>query len=477
MPCSGMLPTRPRSWTFGSRNHAEVAEAIADRGAEPALVAEHLDRAGQADRAVGLYLMAAQAEQARGAHLEATRLLSRALALLETFPESEDRDLSELTARMLRGLSVSSMQGYAAPDVQSDHRRAEALATRLGTRPEVLPSMIAIWAYWLTSGDLSTARGLIDRLSDMVRQPAFSWFEPEVESCAGWLDFYQGDLDSARAHLERGTAGFLARPADQMVSPFWPLPNDPIAVSEIALACVSTLQGEPDEAQRWEREAVARAEEIGFPHGPFSLAFVKTYAAWIRRFLGQHDASRLLGLRGGGDRPGVRICLLDDARLLVRDHRRSGWRARCEFLEQTIATLRLMGQEAFAASSLAHLAHLNAEDDELGRAHELIDEALEVVYKTGENVHLPELLRLRAVYSLARGGDEVEAVADLTEAMRVASEQGARVARLRAGIELARLPEAVRPHDWRILLTQARGDITSSLPTGETADADDLLAV
>ena len=54
-------------------------------------MAEHLDRAGQADRAVGLYLMAAQAEQAHGAHLEATRLLSRALALLETFPESEDR--------------------------------------------------------------------------------------------------------------------------------------------------------------------------------------------------------------------------------------------------------------------------------------------------------------------------------------------------------------------------------------------------
>jgi class 3 adenylate cyclase/tetratricopeptide (TPR) repeat protein len=460
-----------------SRNHAEVAEAIADRGAEPALVAEHLDRAGQADRAVGLYLMAAQAEQAHGAHPEATRLLSRALALLETFPESEDRDLSELTARMLRGLSVSSMQGYAAPDVQSDHRRAEALATRLGTRPEVLPSLIAIWAYWLTSGDLSTARGLIDRLSDMVRQPAFSWFEPEVESCAGWLDFYQGNLDSARVHLERGTAGFLARPAEQMVSPFWPLPNDPIAVSEIALACVSTLQGEPDEAQRWEREAVARAEEIGFPHGPFSLAFVKTYAAWIRRFLGQHDASRLLGSEvvGIGQAYGYAYwMMLGSLYVTTAD---PGGEPDGEFLEQTIATLRLMGQEAFAASSLAHLAHLNAEDDEFGRAHELIEEALEVVYKAGENVHLPELLRLRAVYSLARGGDDEEAVADLTEAMRVASEQGARVARLRAGIELARLPEAVRPNDWRILLIQARGDIASSLPTGETADADDLLAV
>ena len=71
---------------------------------------------------------------------------------------------------MLRALSVSSMQGYAAHDVQVDHRRAEELAKRLGTRPEVLPSLIAIWAYWLTSGDLPTARGLIDRLTDMVGQ-------------------------------------------------------------------------------------------------------------------------------------------------------------------------------------------------------------------------------------------------------------------------------------------------------------------
>ena len=45
------------------------------------------------------------------------------------------------------------MRGYAAPAVQSDHRRAEELATRLGARPEVLPSLIAIWSYWLVHGD------------------------------------------------------------------------------------------------------------------------------------------------------------------------------------------------------------------------------------------------------------------------------------------------------------------------------------
>ncbi|CAN5900165.1 AAA family ATPase [soil metagenome] len=459
-----------------SHTHAQVAETIVDKGAEQALVAEHLDLAGQADRAGSLYLLAAQAEQGRGAHTEATRLLSRALELLETLPESDDRDLSELTARMLRGLSVSSMQGYAAPEVQSDHRRAEVLATRLGTRPEVLPSLIAIWSYWLVSGDLATARGLIERLATMIDQPAFAWFEPEVESCAGWLDFYEGHLESAQTHLERGIEGFLARPTDEVVSPFWPLPNDPIAVSEIALACVCTVRGEVDGAGHWEREAVRRAEAIGFPRGPFSLAFVKTYAAWIRRFLGQHDASRLLGAEvvGIGQAYGYAYWMMLGSSYVMSGM--PGGEPDRDYLEQTTATLRVMGQEAFVASNLAYLAHLNGKAGNVDRAHELIGEALEIVHKTGEHLHLPELLRQRAVYSMARGGDVEAAAVDLAEAAKVANRQGARVAQLRAALDIARLPDEVRPTDWRSILTEARGAIPPSITSAELADADVLLA-
>lgn len=460
-----------------SRTHAEVAEVIADRGAEPALIAEHLDLAGQAERATGLYLMAAQAEQAHGAHVEAARLLSRAIQLLESLPESDERDLGELTARMLRGLSVSSMQGYAAPDVQADHRRAEVLATRLATRPEVMPSLIAIWAYWLTSGDLPTARRLIEQLAGMVDQPAYKWFGPEVESCEGWLSFYEGHLESAEVHLERAIEGFLARPAEEVVSPFWPLPNDPVAVSEIALACVRTLRGDFDSAQHWELQAVRRAEEIGFPRGPFSLAFVKTYAAWIRRFRGDHAASRLLGAEvvGIGQEYGYAYWMMLGSSYVTTG--KPGEGPDREFLEQNTANLRRMGQEAFVASNLSYLAQLHAKAGDHDRAHGLIEEALEVVRKTGEEVHLPELLRLRTRYSLAGGGKTADATADLIEAIRVSKDQGARVARLRAALELARLPADDRPTDWRSWLAEARRDMPALLSTDETADADHLLAV
>jgi hypothetical protein len=67
------------------------------------------------------------------------------------------------------------------------------------------------------------------------------------------------------------------------------------------------------------------------------------------------------------------------------------------------------------------------------------------------------------------------AVADLTEAARIATAQGARVSRLRAALDLGRLPEAHRPAGWRPLLAEAREDMPSSSVMAETAAAEILL--
>jgi len=455
--------------------HAKVAEVLGARGGEPALVAAHLDLAGDVAGAIAQYFAAVQAEQARGAHTVAATLVTRVVELVDTVPESGERDLTELTARMLRAFSVSSVKGYAAPEVQTDHRRAEVLATRLGKTPQVIPSLIASWTYWLTAGDTGTARRLIDRLTEMVRDPAFSAFEPEVEVCAGFQDFFEGHLDLAIAHQERAMAGYLARPPDAVVSPLWLLPNDPVAVSMIAMACLLTLRAEPG-ARSWEDRAVQRAEEVGFPRGPFSLGFVKLYAAWIRRYLGDHADAQRLGaeILAIGQEHGYAYWIVLGSGYVATGA--PGSEAHRGALRATIDTLRLMGQEAFTAFNLSYLAGLHAAAGELDRAQDLVGEALEVVHKSGEYLHLPELLRQRAAYTLAQAGDPAEVVADLTEAVRVATVQGARIAQLRAALDLARLPEALRPRDWRSQLSLARRGISAGVELDETSAADTLLA-
>jgi class 3 adenylate cyclase/tetratricopeptide (TPR) repeat protein len=456
------------------RTHAAVAEALAARGAEPALVAQHLDLAGAPEQAAARYLDAARVEQGRGAHPEATKLISRALELLETLPASDDRDLGELTARMLRGLSVSSMHGYASPDVEADHRRAQELATRLG-RPEVLPALVAIWAYWLTSGRLTTARGVLDQLTAIVREPAFASFEPEVAVLAGIHDFHRGHLVSAQAHLERAEAGFAARPADQRVSLLWPLPDDPTSVSASVLAGVSAARGELDEAERWQEKALRRAEADGSPRGPVSLVFVKIYVALIRYFLGDDAAASRAGTEA--------VAIGEEHGLAFRSAWGAAWAATGtpggpldrEFLERALAALELMGWLTFLASHLARLARLDALVGDVDRAEAHLAEAFAAAQQSGEDLHLPELLRQRAQLTLARGGDPALAVADLTAAVRISAGQGARVSGLRAALDLARLPVGSRPAHWRTLLAEARADMPPSFVGDEAAAADDLL--
>ena len=95
--------------------------------------------------------------------------------------------------------------------------------------------------------------------------------------------------------------------------------------------------------------------------------------------------------------------------------------------------------------------------------------------RTGEELHLPELLRLRARFTLARGGHADQVVPDLMEAVRLATERGARVSRLRAAVDLARLPARSRPEAWRSVLAEARDDMPRSATTVDTAAAGELL--
>ncbi len=460
------------------RNIAELLGSAATSPGDLAVVAQHWDLAGDASQAVPAYIVAAQAAQSMASHIEARHQLERALELVAAMPEGDERDLTELMIRTQRTVSTSSLFGYGHPEVFEDFSIAQEICRRLTDRPEIMPAQVGIWSYLLVRGSVDAATVVLEPLADVLDEPATAWFASEIKSCMGYGAFYQGRLDEAHRWLVEAWEGYRSRSAEAAASPFWPLPHDPVPITAVALACVAALRGCTEESAMWERRALATAEELAFPSGPFSSAFVSVYLAWIRMITGNPDEAREFGRRT------IEIaerCRFDYFQLLGRQYVLMPEPDRpCDVaeLEQYGVGMDLVGHVAFRPTFLGIVAqnyHFLGDADPALRA---LAEAMDQAEISGELVHQPDLLRLRAEINAAAHPDRIdEVVTDLVAAVEIGLAQGSLLLALRAANELARLAHDVRPPDWsdRMRVVLERFPPNSSSP--ELAEALDLLGV
>jgi predicted ATPase len=133
------------------------------------------------------------------------------------------------------------------------------------------------------------------------------------------------------------------------------------------------------------------------------------------------------------------------------------------------------GIRSFQPFFLTEQAWLTGRVGDTDRAIELFAQALASGEEMNERFYEAETLRKRAeLFNTANNYDE--AVTDLVSALETASSQGAHVYRLRAAMDLARLPDALRPDDVRDGLTEAIGLIAEPDRYPEVKDAKELSA-
>ena len=152
------------------------------------------------------------------------------------------------------------------------------------------------------------------------------------------------------------------------MSPFWPLPNDPVAVSAIALACRERAAGRARRGRAMGTRVAAPGEDIGFPRGPFSLAFVGDLRRLDPPLPRRRRGLLAAGGRGRGHRPGARLRLLDGARRRLQPHRRAGQRRDRAASRRPSPPCTSWASESFPAAHLGYLARLYAEAGDLTRA-------------------------------------------------------------------------------------------------------------
>ena len=170
-------------------------------------------------------------------------------------------------------------------------------------------AFIVVWSLCSSRASRRAAK-LVEALSATRRGARAGPLQPDVASMAGYQAFYEGVWRGQRA-----VRAAIAHQGDPL--PTWPLPNDPLVATMVGSACVSALEGDREQAERWSGPPPNGPRRNPFPRG-LSLGFTYVYG-------GDAHGDRRSGRRppvGAGDRrggPGPRLPVLHRTRRVYMD--------------------------------------------------------------------------------------------------------------------------------------------------------------
>ena len=423
--------------------HSRVADALVGDSDHPDwhLVGVHYEQAERFDEAANAHRQAANDARRRGALEEAHACLTRAIAQIERAAPGPARDRREIRLRLRRGFLASAAGGTASPQAAADFERCLELAGADLREADLLPILTALWAYYLPRGDVRRAL----QVSESVRTKISAddrWFRHMTNGSIGIVAWYRGDFANARAMLEEATAAMAGRNAFDYESA-WFVPNESIASTHTHLALARFVQGALGGAEEQLTATIRRVAELGFPQGPYSLAYERCYEVWVRIELGQLDkaAEIVAQLKADAIRHGFDFwILMATAQQVVIDGLAllSSGNPDPAQLQTHIATMtftveswRAAEAKLFVSFYDAVLAQLLAAAGKPDEARERLDIALQLGEETGVNFYRAELLRLRA----HTHDDADDCAADLRAAIDTARQQSASIFELRAAVD------------------------------------------
>lgn len=407
-----------------THHHRRIAEALARVHAadvEPvaAQLAAHYDRAGSHDDAVPWYERAAEVALQVHANAEAVRLLTRALELLRTLPDTTRRKERELEVVSALLAPLAGIEGYAGERLTGEQRRALEIARDLGVEPAP-PLLRSLAIVSLSRGDFAAAQRFGEQLERQGERAADAVLMVESAYVLGIAAFWRGELAEARRRFEAAVARYQPGLARTHALRYG---LDPRAVCLSRLANTLWLLGDSGAAVSARERALTLSRELGHP---YTRAVTLVFAAVLA--LDMRDEARVR----------------EFAAALAR-----------ECADQDVRHVRLV-VDAFAgyveildgrvADGLARLHRVQDDGDDSapGMGAALVRVLLEGCAVAGDaraglaaadralaaggavRVWEAEVRRLRAGFLTALGAPAAEAESERARALAVAREQGAR---------------------------------------------------
>ena len=450
--------------------HARVADVLIqslkqDERSDWTVIATHLERADRPSDAAKAWREAAEDARRRGLGTEARLRLGAAIDQVALLHAGPDRNEREVELRLQRGYLATSAEGFSSPDATLDYERCLELTLDIPNAPNMVSTLTAMWAYYVSRADMHQARQVSSTLHSLISEDWGEFWRPQNIASFAMIDWYEGDFTRADQQLQLAVDSLYAREAfDAEAVAAWYLPTHPTVAMHVHLAIARFMVGDIAGADEHGRRAIEQSEGLPFPQGPWSAAYTRWWLGWMFMERGDHEHSFALlretsaiGERHGYDSWSL-IAMTQEAAtaasLDLSSASGDSIASREETLSSFVAAWQMVELRTGLTMYLTMLGRLAAKGGDRGAASDRYEESLELARTTGMTFYDAETLRCRA--HLADQSDEV--VRRLDEALGVARKQGARPFELRIALDLHHIRGEAAEADLRAAVDGFRAD-------------------
>ena len=425
------------------RYHQRIAQLLENQFSDeidknPELLAHHYTEAQIADDAVTHWHRAGQKAVSRSENLEAIDHIQKGLVILEQLPDNDERAKRELELQITLAVPLTSVNGYASPDVEKTYTRARELCVQIGDTPQLFPALYGMWRFYLMRAEYTTAEELSTQLMDFADSSQNLAFCAAAPRSMGATYFYQGKFSKARKYLEQVIS---LQESDEYRSTAMLFDVvDVEVVSHGYNAWTLWLQGFPDQAQAHSEIAVKLAGNLNHQ---FSIALADSFAAWTYQFCDNKTRTAELA------KTALKLSQKYSFQFWV------GWakimqawsnteedlkQSRHEYMEKGLKEWHTTGSELGQTYFLTLLAEATANNGDIEKSLQILSKAQAFSDQSGEKFWQAEILRTKGeVIMQTSTGAGNDAESCFTRALEVAGLQKSKSLELRAAMSLTRL--------------------------------------
>jgi predicted ATPase len=457
--------------------HAEIAEALETHSpqlidTQPELFAQHYAEAGLVGKSVVYWGKAGHRSVGRSAMAEAAAQLQKGLDQLALLPDNRERQRKELEFCASLGAVLMVVKGQGASETGHTYARAFKLWERLGSPSEFLGVPYGQSRHHAARGELRLAQHLDEDLLRLTSQRKDTAGLVLAHYSSGSNLMFAGRLPLSRLHLEEALKVYSPTFQTSLVYQAGIYPN---ASSQAFLGIVLFCLGFPDQAIARSTMGIYEARTLAHPP---SLAMSLAYRAILLSLLGDNRtlAEAVAELDRLAMKQGFPVYRVVGTVFRGCAEVKTGNVAEgISLLRSGLIDYRASGVKVWMPYHIALLASACEISGQIEEADELLDEASQLVERTGERLLEAELNRQTGQLLLRQG--HFEAAEELyRKALSVAREQEAKMWELRAAASLAQLwRDQGRRAEARDLLAPVYGWFTEGFDTHDLKEAKALL--